>query len=509
MSVVKKRLTVSDGLRILIERNTITTGLRWTVTAAATVFWLTFPSSARAAEPAGETLSERSSSQIREEQYFTTIEHSVAAGNRARARQAAETNRWQFRAGGSLGSAYRYYKNIDNDAAGEDFLRWSFVQDLSFWYNVAYGKAHNFSSLLQASYVDRGVGATYTGIGTDFEGPAHRLAFYRINLEPDHGWPVQVTAGRQHLFAGRGVAYSGLSDGAKIEDRLGPFSQKHFVARSRPRENNLDYSLPGFDKEGDRVFWGTETAYTGWTGTTVYAFAVVQRDQSSENTDRPGQSFHYDSEYFGVGGVALPRDTIELWTEAVRQTGRSSTDATRTALRRTEIDAAALLTAIKYRPKWSLRPVFEAQYAYGSGDPDRTNVTNVLGGDTDGTDRNFLYFGYFLGGYALQPRLSNLHVTSLGASFTPLPDHRFFGNLALGVRGHLYRKDEAAGGTSDLESTENDAGIGQGWDAYLHWSLRKDLVASLRYGVFTPGDAFPEGLRDDTEYFGSSLTYSF
>lgn len=298
---------------------------------------------------------------------------------------------------------------------------------------------------------------------------------------------------------------SALADGVQVEDRLGNFRQKHFLVHTRPRQDNLDYSVPGFDKQGDRVFWGTETAYDGFAGAVLYGFAVVQRDKSSENPDLAGQAFKYDSEYYGAGGVLTPRDTVEVWAEGVLQRGRSFTDS----LRESRVEASAFLSGFKYRPKWRLRPVLEAQYAYGSGDGDRASVTNTLGGDLDGRDGNFLYHGYYLGGYALQPRLSNLHVTSVGASFSPFAGRKPFENMALGTRYYWFRKDEREGGTSDLESVEASADMGTEWDLYLHWGIRHDLVASLRYGLFMPGGAFPAASDDDTEYFASSLTYSF
>ena len=84
-----------------------------------------------------------------------------------------------------------------------------------------------------------------------------------------------------------------------------------------------------------------------------------------------------------------------------------------------------------------------------------------------------------------------------------------FKKVAVGSKYYFYRKDEQRAGTSDFESTDNDADVGQEWDVYLHWQVMEQLRASLRYGIFFSGDAFPEATNDNTEFFSASLTYSF
>ena len=45
-------------------------------------------------------------------------------------------------------------------------------------------------------------------------------------------------------------------------------------------------------------------------------------------------------------------------------------------------------------------------------------------------------------------------------------------------------------------------------DAYIYWRIFSDLSATLRYGVFFPGEAFSGG-REARHFLFSALTYSF
>ena len=411
--------------------------------------------------------------------------------------------------GGWFSTSFRYYDNIDNQDSLPDFLRWSWNQDLYLWYYLVYHSTHSVYFQLHNSYVDRGVGPTYNGIGADYEGPTISMAYYQLNLAPEFNEPLKCTVGRQYLFLGRGVAYSAVNDGVLLETLRADFYIKAFASKSQPRQDNVDFSRPGFDKEGGRFFAGGEISYLGIKPATIYLYGLYQKEISSENPDTPSQEFDYDSHYFGAGIAYKLFDALDLWSEAIVERGESFTDSSRTRLRHSDIEAWALLSGAKYRFEAPTHPIVETSYAYGSGDEDRTSVTNTVGGDTDGKDKNFLYFGYYLTGYALQPRLSNIHIAHVGASFKPLESWGAFENLAVGVKYFFYRKDRIAGGTSDLESTLPNRDIGEELNLFAHWKINSNILWSTQFGIFYPGDAYPETTHDHTKYLYSGLTYYF
>ncbi|MCK5178598.1 MAG: alginate export family protein, partial [Candidatus Omnitrophica bacterium] len=149
------------------------------------------------------------------------------------------------------------------------------------------------------------------------------------------------------------------------------------------------------------------------------------------------------------------------------------------------------------------------EYAYGSGDSQRVSVTDTEGGNLSGDDNNFLYFGYFPAGYALAPRLSNIHIYRVGAYVNPFEKIRLLKNFNLGVDYFWYFKDKSGGGISDSEATADSHDIGSEIDLTVSWQVLSDLRWSLSYGYFMPGDAFLDSANDSDQYFSNSLTFTF
>ena len=203
--------------------------------------------------------------------------------------------------GGWLGETYRYYKNLDNQKSLPDYLKWSWTQEVYLWLYLAYKETYKLYIQGGNAYVDRGTGAAYTGVGADNEGPFLSMAYAKMNLQPEHDVPLTLTLGRQYLFLGRGLAYEAIHDGLLAEVTQYPFYVKQFTAITTPRQDNIDYSVPGFEKNGERLFIGAEASYVGIKKTSVYAFALLQKDNSTPQPQSPTQDFHYDSRYYGTG----------------------------------------------------------------------------------------------------------------------------------------------------------------------------------------------------------------
>lgn len=464
--------------------------------------------SGRALELDSQATRESQNTYLREENRIVTIEQAKEVRLNVR-EEAMPAEDLIFKQGGWISSAYRYYKNIDNQDSKEDYLKWSWHQDAYFWLYWNYQSTHTVYIQFNDAYVNQGIGADYTGTRSDNDGPHLSMAYTQINLGRRYDTPVSVTFGRQYFSVGRGIAYAAIHDGLLTETSVQPFYIKGLLAKAKPREDNIDYSVPGFNKEGDRIFTGAEIAYAGNPDHSLYGFGLYSKDLSSSNPENPRQNYHVNSFYLGTGISSKLFKNFELWSEWISEGGTGFTDSSRVPLGKTNVKAWGMVSGAKYRFELPTHPVLEASFAHGSGDGDRTNVTNTTGGDLDGRDSNFLYYGYYQAGYAFQPRLSNINIAELGASFKPLEYFKPFEQLALGAKYYFYWKDKADGGTSDTESTGNDGDLGREFNVFLHWKIYENCTLSTRYGIFFPGMAFPETTRDNTQYFYNSLTMSF
>lgn len=471
------------------------------------------PSPRAAADDLSAVSDDRQNTAIRADEYSSQLDESKGA-KAVGASSPQQKNSYTL---GSLSGVYganatvtfRWYRDIDNQDANEDFLKWSLQERASVWTSFS---VDGWRGYVRGSMenIDRGVGSSYTGIGADVEGPRLDLAFVVRDLPtPDPNVPLRVTAGRQVQYVGRGLSYFAIGDGFQVEILNPVFTHKYFAAKTLPRQDNIDFSVPGFDKNGDRFFYGGEWTYNGIARTSIYGYAFGQEDESHPNpVSRP--SYQYDSFHYGTGFSSKPFGMLQLWGELVGEAGHGWTDPLRVNnQRRTDVESWAWILGGKHPWNLPMRPTIEAEAAYGSGDPDRLLVTTTENGSADVRDANFMYFGYYAAGYALQPRLSNLYVYSLGFNFQPLEKHPAFERFLIGGKGYVYFKDEEDGGTSDFESAGHSEDLGNEWDAYIHWQVMPNLLWSLRYGIFLPRGGFPSDLREPTQFFYTRLSLDF
>ena len=431
-------------------------------------------------------------------------------------RQLSETERepikeenFTFDYGAWVYGYYINYKDIDNDSGVEDWVKDSYVVDTRVWAQSTFYRVLTLYGRMRNTYIWRpNVSSDYTGIGDDFEGPIIDILYADINLKPRYKIPFSVRAGRQYLTIGKGITYSDIHDGVQFRYEFGDLKSKVFLSKTQRYEDNIDYSVPGYKDEGDRDFYGVELAYV-FPGAVLYGYVLVERDQSSECPEDLTQNYSYNSEYIGLGIDGRIKN-FYYWAEGIKEYGKSNTDATKTELDEKAIDAWAFDVGAKYIFDVYSHPLVEAEIAYGSGDKDRTSVTNTSGGNTGGKDTNFLYFGIFEGGYALAPRLSNMFIYKIEMACKPLEAIPYLGkNLAVGTKFYIYSKAERSGGIYDVDATEASSDIGQEIDFFIHWKVYENLYATLRYGMFFPGAAYPRGRRDTSEYFLARLRMTF
>ncbi|MFC1708497.1 alginate export family protein [Candidatus Omnitrophota bacterium] len=404
---------------------------------------------------------------------------------------------------------YRYddYHDDDNDKETKDLLSYSNSIDSRFWMKLVLkppvGAAHENEHSVYVRIKDLRIQRKPddTGGGTDHDGPHLDYGYLTFDLRP---WWFEV--GRQYFSVGRGIAYSDVNDGAQIFYIFPRSKIKAFFSHMLPHEDNVDLSVPGYDKGSDRYFYGLEYTYAGIPNHRLFGYYIVQRDYSNEIPIDGANDYTYDSEYLGIGAQGKIFTNTNYWAEVIRETG---TSRVYTTLQKLDVDAWAGDFGISYDWQAYTHPTLSLGYAFGSGDSDRASVTNTQNGNADGDDENFLYFGYFSTGYALAPRLSNLHFYKLGLSFTPFEKHKILKNCRFGIDYYRYYKFASGGGIYDLDATQANNDIGSEIDVNINWQIYSDLSCTLQYGHFQPEDAFPGSTGDSEDYFSLSLSLTF
>ena len=406
-------------------------------------------------------------------------------------------------------SEYRYddYCDSDNDSSVSDGLDYVNSIDARFW----------LKAILRPSEdaVNKNVHYLYVRLKELFkqtyamdkewknkqDSPIVEYAYGVLDLNP-----VWVQAGRHYVSIGRGLAYSDVNDAAQIFLSLPEWKFKALAARTLPHQDNIDLSMPGWSAGSDRYFYAFEGAYRGIPGHNFYSFFLLQQDKSDEEPPDDLQDYDYNSHYIGFGAHGDIIKDLHYLAEVVRENGTSRISPSN---EKADIDAWAGMFEAAYDMDVYSHPRFSFRYAFGTGDKDRASVTDTIGGNTSGVDRNFMYFGYIDTGYALAPRLSNLHFLKWTLSLAPMEKWRALKNLSAQASYYRYYKDKAGGGVSDTEATDVEAYLGQEIDFEIAWQIVSDLNLTVQYGHFFTGDAYPDTARDDEDYFSASVILTF
>jgi hypothetical protein len=399
------------------------------------------------------------------------------------------------------------YIGLDDPPANEH--RELEFYDLRLWGKLQLGELHRFYARTYTQFVDFNDGDAFWGADNDVRGMNLDQGFYTLDLgqafKARPRWKSYLTLGRQYAFLGRGILFNKVAEGIQWKSELGLFDWKAQLLKTVESQADFDGSRPG-SGSSRRYFLGTELRYLGLGKHQIYAMNLLQRDHNGEEPEDPAQDFDYDSQHYGLGVRGQFWPTVRYWGEGLYETGRSY--ASGATGDREDIRAWGSDVGIEWLPVVWSRPRFSLEYMFGSGDEDRGSVTNTVGGNQAGTDDNALVtFGYLQTGYALFPRLSNIHIWRLGASFKPLQAYALLEEFELGTNFYLYRKDEADGAISDARANVADKDIGNEWDLFMRWRILSDLNAAANWGLFDPGDAYAD--PNDRSFFSFSLTYSF
>ena len=330
-----------------------------------------------------------------------------------------------------------------------------------------------------------------------------------------YDFPVMSTdwrLGRQFIRVGRGLVLSDTLDGGQVEYRTRDGVRvSGFAGSTLHRSDNIDTNVVGFDQgHNNRTFVGVQGEYTTEQNHHVTAYYLDENDNSS--TANPLQdpfSYNYDAHYGGLGSEGSLSERTIYSGEVVWEGGLAGT--ANGGVARERIDAAAAWLSLFHRIEGTTVPTLTFDYGWGSGDPHRFSVTDsgVRGPGFGKGDQNFIGFGRFDGGLALQPRLSNLHVIRLGFQFKPFTQLKAPTDLLAGFKLTDYEKSTLSGPISDPVATLAARHVGVGADLFVAWKPLSDVDFLVEYGGFSPGDAYPVGARDSTNKIAITSTISY
>lgn len=313
---------------------------------------------------------------------------------------------------------------------------------------------------------------------------------------------LRLIAGRKNFSVGSGTVLNGRGDGAEFDATYRYFDIQIFSFYSGfIKKDSNPYGLSSRDLSdgAKRLFCGGSFSFS-YINNTLYAFGVYQKDKGKEYA---GVKTLYDSQYYGAGIKGSPFDFMDYSVEGIAEGGKSYTAG---GSKKNISAYAAVATMNAYFDAGS-KPSLFLQYAFGSGDMDRQDGTSVPNGNSRGSDKNFLSFGTYNGGYALRPRLSNIHVFRIGGGIVPFASYQSprFSRMYLNFRVNYYLKDKKEAPVNDGEATLAEKNIGQGLDLSLRWKVFSDLSFFAQYGVFVPGTAYSADERTRQSVMGGSL----
>ncbi|MBI4871479.1 MAG: alginate export family protein [Candidatus Riflebacteria bacterium] len=417
-------------------------------------------------------------------------------------KKPATADRLDCEFGGWSGITMASFSDDDNSRTAPDPIDSLLLQDLRVWTRV--WLRNGMTAYLRLREIGYSFG-TATGLN-DPDLPSEGVDLDLGYLDAP-AWGGNWRLGRQYVRYGSGLVLANVVDGARFTGQRGSFGYGVMLVRNKPRELDLDSNITA----PRRFFEGVDFDYLRRDQHRVFGYLLAERDKSPQpaGITVATQGFHYDANYLGAGARGPLSHLADYHLEGIFETG-SSYAIGASGKDAGDIRAFAGLARVTHQQDRPMHPVYSAEYAFGSGDAGRQpGISTVTLGPVGATDRNFLGFGRYDGGIALNPRLSNLHVLRFGASARPWDDAHGFEDLILGGTLSFYRKADAAGNLSDPQAVPGSGDVGSGTDLYLGWKIYSDLTWMVQYGHFSPGDTYPVGATDETDVLFSNLTWSF
>lgn len=383
---------------------------------------------------------------------------------------------------------------------------------------TAYGRlvidgANEFFARGRLSYRDYNPGDNLSDQPSSLDGMLER-AFWRFDLAryrasyggADSNVDFSIKGGRDFILWANGLVLANVIDGVQIDFGWQPFSVQLLAGATAKQTVDFDSARPDFDRDTHRGFFGAQFA-TRIGNHRPFIYALVQKDYNHKDSlftplDDSGSTgfttkFDYNSHYFGIGSNGSLSDRLTYGIEFAYEGGQTlSNSFTRDSGGNVAgspqtldpIEAYALDFELDYLLGDDRQTRFTFETILATGDRDRLQTSNTLGGNLPGTtDRAFNAFGLLNTGLAFGPSVSNLFSLRIGASTFPFPDVAAVRKLQIGTDFFVFQKFD---GHAPIDESTNDGRfLGVEPDIYLNWQITSDVALSIRYGAFFPGDA--------------------
>ena len=386
--------------------------------------------------------------------------------------------------------------------------------DLRLWGRLTIDDgAHQFYARTRLSFLDFNSGDSYDGNDNDVEGPNLERGIYQFDLAKalradglaTPKLNLIVTAGRDLVTFGDGLTLSTPLDHVALRGITPDFDLRVLAGKTVGSSEDFDRSRTATRTR--RNFIGGELRYTAPERHEPFVYVLWQRDQNREAIPALLRSFDYDSFYFGLGSTGQLRKGWRYATELVYETGTNY--GHRALFSRQDVEAWAFRVELEHLFPGDHRGRASVEYLFGSGDSDRfASPTNTIGGNVgDRTDNSFIAFGYRDTGLSFAPRVTNLHMGRIGASFYPWPNDAELDRLEIGTDWYVFHKHHRDGAVSDPTADLRSGYLGWEMDYFLNWRVTADFAWTARLGAFFPGQAFSD--RGTRMFALVGLTWSF
>ncbi|MGB4269351.1 MAG: alginate export family protein [Spirochaetota bacterium] len=303
---------------------------------------------------------------------------------------------------------------------------------------------------------------------------------------------VRIVLGRKYYVTGAGLVLNGRGDGGEFQiySKYGDLKAFGMYSGLLNKDDN-PYGLSSRDiaDGAKRIFLAAQYSKDFLFNNTFYLYGLMEIDKQDEDANNKSA---YDAQYMGAGIKGVVSDKLTYYAEYVYQMGTSYATIMPGVQEESDIKAMAVLAGLRYFWKTAYRPLINLQYAYGTGDEDATSYSNATGNKLN-DDTRFMYFGTFLGGFALRPQLGNLHVIRPGVGISPFYNGgERIKAMNLVIYYSYYMKDKKESPIGGGEAGLDKSFVGQAVDVILRWPVYYDFSFFANYGVFLPGDAYPK-----------------
>jgi hypothetical protein len=347
--------------------------------------------------------------------------------------------------------------------------------------------AHGFFARARATYRAYSEGDSFDARGDSFAEPVFDRYWYEFDLRrarkayqaQDMEGNFNAKIGRFFLDWGTGLALSETLYALRPTIEFSKqFRIEGLVSITPDHTTDFDASRLAFDRKTRRAYFGLLANYTFATGDEVFAHVLRMEDRNDSQQARLGflnpVDFERNATYVGIGGRGQWGDNWLYMTEVVGQFGTSASDP----LAGPQTDEDLRAWAGRFQVTYALRDQnlsrLQAEVLVASGDGDRSVSTDTVGGNAPGTtDTAFNALGF-----AIQ----------------------------LGADAISSFKYNTRGGIDEF--TTDDRYLGSELNAYANWRITSDLAATVRYGIFLPGDAIA-GSKAARHFLLLGVTLSF